>query len=79
MISDLVDKEIQRIRDKDWTDVTQEEKNDLLKLVWIGREIERDTLYSDDPCKMLESMALRQEDLDLLDRLDPQGTSWVQH
>ena len=79
MISDLVEKELERIKAKKWADITQEEKNDLLRLVWIGHEVERYTLYSDDPCAMLKSFALRKEDIDLLDKLDPQGTSWVQH
>lgn len=79
MISNLVNKEVQRIRDKDWLDVTQEEKNDLLRLVWIGREIERHTLYSDDPLAMFRSMAMRKEDIELLEKLDPQGTSWIEH
>ena len=79
MISDLVEKEIDRIKAKEWVDITQEEKNDLLRLVWLAREVERYTLYSDDPCAMLKSFALRKEDIELLDKLDPQGTSWVQH
>ena len=79
MKSELIEKEVQRIRDKRWSQVTQEEKNYLLRLVWLGREIERHTLYSDDPIQLLRKMALRPEDIELLERLDPQGTSYVQH
>ena len=79
MKSELIEEEVARIRAKKWGDVTQEEKNYLLRLVWLGQEIQRHTLYSDDPIQLLRKMALRQEDLDLLDRLDPQGTSWVKH
>ena len=39
MISDLVEKELERIKAKEWADITQEEKNDLLRLVWIGHEV----------------------------------------
>ena len=79
MKSELIEKEVERIRAKRWSQVTQEEKNYLLRLVWLGREIERHTLYSDDPIQLLRKMALRPEDLELLERLDPQGTSYIQH
>ena len=79
MKSELIEKEVSRIRAKRWSQVTQEEKNYLLRLVWLGRAIERHTLHSDDPIQLLRKMALRPEDIELLEKLDPQGTSWKQH
>jgi hypothetical protein len=79
MISDLVEKEFERIRAKEWEDITQEEKNDLLRCAFLLKEIKQYMLNSDDPFAMLKSMALTQEDIELLERLDPEGTMEAQH
>jgi hypothetical protein len=79
MISDLVEKELERIKAKEWEDITQEEKNDLLRLVWLAQQFKSYTINHDDPFAMLKSMALRQDDIELLEKLDPEGTSEAQH
>ena len=79
MISDLVEKEFERIRAKEWEDITQEEKNDLLRCVFLAQQIKQYTLNSDDPFAMLKSMALREADIEMLEKLDPDGTIEARH